>query len=327
MCSTSNTETIRSQQPAVSVIMATYNGEKYLREQLDSILQQTYPIQEIIVQDDCSTDGTMDILASYAGQYPIIQVERNGQNKGCNATFKAAGMRATGDFVAISDQDDVWYSHKIATQVAAIGQHDICYSNLDRGAEADKTHVVAYKGNFEGNLFYGIAGHTMLVRRDLMQPEEHWIDDFWYDWSLLFHAHLNRGVVAVRQSLNWHRDYAESVTNSQHTQYYAKSDRKLTYQPYVESLKNFRMVQQKPRFRRVYTYLYKRTATPELARVHTMCRLMLSHRLVDFIHLCILCLKYRRLIYPSQKTEGLMGRLRSFFYPGIFAYHCTLYDD
>lgn len=327
MCNTSTAETNHAQQPTVSVIMATYNGEKYIREQLDSILQQTYPIHEIIIQDDCSTDGTMDILASYAKQYPIIKVERNRQNQGCNVTFKVAAMRATGDFVAISDQDDVWYSHKIATQVKAIGLHDICYSRLDRGATPDKTHIVEYKGFFEGNLFYGIAGHTMLVNRQFMQHEEYWIDDFWYDWSLLFHAHLNRGVVAVHQSLNWHRDYAESVTNSQHTQYYAKSKRKPTSQPYVESLKNFRKVQQKPRFRRVYTYLYEHTNTSELARVHTMCRLMLSSRLIDFFHLCILCLKHRRRIYPSQKTEGLMGRLRSFFYPGIFAYHCTLYDD
>ena len=46
----------------VSVVMCTYNGEKYLREQMDSILAQTYPIHEIIVCDDCSTDGTMNIL-------------------------------------------------------------------------------------------------------------------------------------------------------------------------------------------------------------------------------------------------------------------------
>lgn len=50
------------EKKTVSVVMCTYNGEKYLREQMDSILAQTYPIHEIIVCDDCSTDGTMNIL-------------------------------------------------------------------------------------------------------------------------------------------------------------------------------------------------------------------------------------------------------------------------
>ena len=50
----------------VSVVMCTYNGEKYLREQMDSILAQTYPIHEIIVCDDCPPDGTMNILQEYA---------------------------------------------------------------------------------------------------------------------------------------------------------------------------------------------------------------------------------------------------------------------
>ena len=56
----------------VSVVMCTYNGEKYLREQMDSILAQTYPIHEIIVCDDCSTDGTMNILQEYATKFPIF---------------------------------------------------------------------------------------------------------------------------------------------------------------------------------------------------------------------------------------------------------------
>ncbi len=57
----------------VSVVMCTYNGEKYLREQMDSILAQTYPIHEIIVCDDCSTDGTMNILQELRYKVSIHQ--------------------------------------------------------------------------------------------------------------------------------------------------------------------------------------------------------------------------------------------------------------
>ena len=63
-----------AQDNTVSVVMCTYNGEKYLREQMDSILAQTYPIHEIIVRDDCSTDATLDILREYAQRYNHIKV-------------------------------------------------------------------------------------------------------------------------------------------------------------------------------------------------------------------------------------------------------------
>lgn len=59
----------------VSVVMCTYNGEKYLREQMDSILAQTYPIHEIIVCDDCSTDGTMNILQDSSKYTEIHEIK------------------------------------------------------------------------------------------------------------------------------------------------------------------------------------------------------------------------------------------------------------
>ena len=93
--------------PTVAVVMCTYNGEKYLRQQLDSILAQTYPIQELIVQDDCSTDATLAILQEYEAKVPFMKVIENTHNLGFNLNFKTACMRATTDLIAISDQDDV----------------------------------------------------------------------------------------------------------------------------------------------------------------------------------------------------------------------------
>ena len=94
----------------VSVIMCTYNGEKYLREQIDSILAQTYPIHEIIVCDDCSTDNTMAILQEYATRFTFIKVHQNEKNKGCNQNFHDTLYKATGNYIAISDQDEFWFS-------------------------------------------------------------------------------------------------------------------------------------------------------------------------------------------------------------------------
>lgn len=67
--------------PTVAVVMCTYNGEKYLRQQLDSILTQTYPIQELIVQDDCSTDTTLAILQEYEAKVPFMKVIENSQDR------------------------------------------------------------------------------------------------------------------------------------------------------------------------------------------------------------------------------------------------------
>ena len=92
----------------VSVVMCTYNGEKYIREQIDSILQQTYSVDEIIIQDDCSTDGTCEVLYEYQQRYAQKQVIRNKRNIGFNPNFFSAIARAKGDYIAIADQDDIW---------------------------------------------------------------------------------------------------------------------------------------------------------------------------------------------------------------------------
>ena len=110
----------------VSVVMATYNGEPYLQEQLDSIVAQTYPVHELIIQDDGSSDRTVDIARSYELRYPFVHVFVNEQNLGFQENFRTAVMRATGDFVALSDQDDVWFPEKIAKQVEPFAIRNIC---------------------------------------------------------------------------------------------------------------------------------------------------------------------------------------------------------
>ena len=86
------------------------------------------PLLEVIIQDDGSTDDTVAICNEYAARFPYIKVRRNEHNLGFNLNFKSAAMRAQSDFVAISDQDDVWMADKIETLVAHIGDHDICFS-------------------------------------------------------------------------------------------------------------------------------------------------------------------------------------------------------
>lgn len=116
----------------ISVCMATYNGGKYLREQVDSILNQdlsAFPDAEleIVVSDDGSTDDTITILESYKDDRIKVFHHRNHRqhryNKAayaCTENFGYAMEKATGDFIFLSDQDDIWYPWKIERQVTVL---------------------------------------------------------------------------------------------------------------------------------------------------------------------------------------------------------------
>lgn len=110
----------------LQVLMSTYNGEKYLREQLDSILSQTLFRNsdwetELIVRDDGSSDHTWEILEEYAGRNPEISVQRC-ENIGVIASFfeLLENVPENVDFVAFSDQDDVWFEDKLECAVKAL---------------------------------------------------------------------------------------------------------------------------------------------------------------------------------------------------------------
>lgn len=92
--------------------MPTYNGETYLREQLDSIYGQTLVPDEVIVVDDCSTDGTVEILKEYSIKYGL-KFYINDTNLGYNKNFAKGISLANGDYICLSDQDDVWKPDKV----------------------------------------------------------------------------------------------------------------------------------------------------------------------------------------------------------------------
>lgn len=98
----------------ISIAMATYNGGKYLREQLDSFLAQTRLPDELVITDDCSTDDTPAIIETFAASAPFeVRWEQNKKNLGYTGNFNKALMKATGDLVFLSDQDDAWFPEKL----------------------------------------------------------------------------------------------------------------------------------------------------------------------------------------------------------------------
>ena len=158
--------------------MTSYNGERFIREQLDSILQQTYPNIEVIVVDDCSTDGTVAIVEPYIEKYPVIKLVRNEINLGYIRNFEKGMLLAAGDYIALSDQDDIWLKDKLTILMASIGSNEIIYSNsglVDENGNSlhRKMSDIRNQIGYSDCLMYAIGawapGHAMLFKKELVQ--------------------------------------------------------------------------------------------------------------------------------------------------------------
>ena len=112
----------------IGVAMCTFNGEKYLKEQLDSILNQTIKVDEIIVCDDKSSDKTIEILEEYSANYPtVFKIYTNAITLKSVKNFEKAISLSTTDFVFLADQDDIWMPHKVEKTMSFFESN----SNLD----------------------------------------------------------------------------------------------------------------------------------------------------------------------------------------------------
>lgn len=119
--------------PLLSVALCTYNGSNYIERQLQSILFQTHPVDEIVVCDDGSTDSTLQIIEDLAGTTDIaIHIHRNETNLGPARNFQKALDLCSGDIILLSDQDDLWLPDKvkhIATYFASHPDKQVLFSD------------------------------------------------------------------------------------------------------------------------------------------------------------------------------------------------------
>ena len=102
----------------LDIVMATYNGATYLSEQLDSIFSSHNfddIVYQIIISDDNSTDGTLDLVSRYLSKYPCIKIVQNETKSGVVGNFENALKYSKADYVVLSDQDDVWLPEKLST--------------------------------------------------------------------------------------------------------------------------------------------------------------------------------------------------------------------
>jgi len=110
----------------ISVAMATYNGERYLQQQLESIAQQTLHPSEMVICDDGSTDDTLQVIDRFARTAPFpVRAQRNERRLDYRANFMQAAQCCSGDLIAFCDQDDIWRADKLSVVAAAFSDPDV----------------------------------------------------------------------------------------------------------------------------------------------------------------------------------------------------------
>ena len=117
----------------IDILLATYNGEKYLKEQLDSILNQTYKNIRLIISDDCSKDSTKEILKEYEQKDERIKVFYQEKNLGYIKNFEFLLKQVQDEIYMLSDQDDVWLPEKVEKSYEILKKQnaDLVFGDLE----------------------------------------------------------------------------------------------------------------------------------------------------------------------------------------------------
>lgn len=221
----------------ITILMATYNGDQYIAQQIESLLAQTEYNFILRVHDDCSEDQTFAILSDYATRYPEkIFIEQNQKNSG-SAKWNYLGMlaRYQDDYVMLCDQDDVWLPNKIEVSLRAIQEAEIAFgANTPILVHTDLTVVdenlqpqhasfqkmsnlnyrcVALKDQLVQNT---LTGCTAMLNRSLQRYLEH-MPDFcvMHDWWLMLIASaFGKIVPLMNERTILYRQHARNVVGA-----------------------------------------------------------------------------------------------------------------
>ncbi|RYZ22979.1 MAG: glycosyltransferase family 2 protein [Chitinophagaceae bacterium] len=206
--------------PLISIVMCTYNGAEYLREQLDSLVAQTYTNLEFVVCDDRSTDGTRAILEEYAAD-GRFRLHFNAENLGYSANFAQATALSRGTFIAFCDQDDIWMHNKIEKLYRAIEGYSLVYSDSllvnAKGESLNKKlselrNLVPFHDTRSFALYNMVSGHTMLIRRSVLEAGLPIPENAYHDWWFAIIAAQQQGGLYLDEVLAHYRQHDRNVT-------------------------------------------------------------------------------------------------------------------
>ena len=205
--------------PFVSVVIATYNGERFLEEQLDSVFEQTYPNLEIIAVDDYSSDTTVSILHQFALSHSNMKVFANERNIGAIKTFEKGISLSTGNFIALCDQDDIWDRHKIELLMREMNGKEMVFCDSEFIDETGKTinrkisdikNLSTYNNCSPFIIANCISGHAVVFRREIAIAAIPFPSYIIHDWWLAFVASSKGVVHFVNLPLVQYRQHADN---------------------------------------------------------------------------------------------------------------------
>ena len=211
-----------------SVLISTFNGEAFIEEQLVSLLEQTVQPDEVLIVDDCSTDGTYAKIQAFLAQNHLDdwKLSQNEHNRGFRANFRALAEAATGNFVFFCDQDDVWGKRKIEAcldvmtcrpDINLLCTDYICSSNQP---EEESLSPVAPLGNrnieeihpHKGKPYIWL-GCAMAVRASFIREIlPYWAGDWAHDECMWCMAEASSSSAILHETHLWHRVHGGNAT-------------------------------------------------------------------------------------------------------------------
>ncbi|HMK25155.1 MAG TPA: glycosyltransferase [Chitinophagaceae bacterium] len=203
--------------------MCTYNGEKFLHQQIGSVLSQTWPLLELIIVDDVSSDNTVRILEEYSRKDERVKYIVNEKNLGYNKNFEKAILLASGDYVAACDQDDIWAASKIETMMnnwpgGSLFVYSLSgsFNNDDFENRTDAPNVFYSAIDDVHKLVFNspVHGHACMFKKELMTICLPFPADIFYDWWISMHAASTGIIGCVPQTLTWHRVHEKNSSRT-----------------------------------------------------------------------------------------------------------------
>lgn len=212
----------------IDVLMATYNGESYIREQLDSILEQSYKDIRIIISDDGSSDETLNILADYTSRFPdkIFQVKKVACYKNAAKNFLSLIKYSASEYIMFSDQDDIWIDNKIGNTYKkmhelekALGKGTplLVYSDLsvvDEELNIINKSMKRLMGFQNEKYTLGrllteniVNGNTMMLNRALIREIETDKEVFMHDWYIALIATVFGKTAFIDEPMTLYRQH------------------------------------------------------------------------------------------------------------------------
>ena len=211
----------------ISVVMTTYNGQKYIFEQLDSILKQSINPDEVLIFDDCSTDDTVNIVQKFILDNELSNWTfiRNVHNKGWQKNFFDGIESSTGDIIFLADQDDIWASQKIEEMTNALlknEQADMCMCECQEFWEDEIINTINKKESVSDvsmrvstprNCIIDHPGCSYCFRKSFFDEiKANWIESFPHDYFLYIGGWIKNSICVVDRPLHFFRRQRGSVT-------------------------------------------------------------------------------------------------------------------